>query len=93
MRHVLVHDYFGIDLPLVWAVVEGHLSSLREDVGRLLVTLGSSRSGAPLSATRRRRTAIERVMNDCAPNGVVVVAKLSRMRRARARGSIFIARR
>jgi uncharacterized protein with HEPN domain len=36
MRHVLVHDYFGIDLDLVWAVVELELSALRDAAVRLL---------------------------------------------------------
>ena len=42
MRHILVHDYFGIDLELVWAVVEEKLTPLREGVRRLLITLGNS---------------------------------------------------
>jgi uncharacterized protein with HEPN domain len=29
MRHVLVHDYFGIDLEEVWSVVENDLASLQ----------------------------------------------------------------
>lgn len=39
MRHVLVHDYFGIDLVLVWAVVQDQLSALRDGVERLLFEL------------------------------------------------------
>lgn len=40
MRHILVHDYFGIDLDLVWAVVEHELEPLRDQVQQLLLTLG-----------------------------------------------------
>ena len=29
MRHVLVHNYFGIDTELVWNVVENQLDALR----------------------------------------------------------------
>ena len=42
MRHILVHDYFGIDLRLVWAVVEDQLLPLREGVRRLLARLGET---------------------------------------------------
>ena len=30
MRHILVHDYFDIDLPLVWNVVERELPELKK---------------------------------------------------------------
>ena len=36
MRHVLVHDYLGIDLAEVWAVVERDLPTLKKQVSRLL---------------------------------------------------------
>jgi uncharacterized protein with HEPN domain len=39
MRHVLVHDYFGIDLDLVWAVVQNELGPLRRSIERLLADL------------------------------------------------------
>jgi uncharacterized protein with HEPN domain len=29
MRHVLVHDYFGVDTEVVWGVVERELGTLR----------------------------------------------------------------
>jgi uncharacterized protein with HEPN domain len=32
MRNILVHDYFGIDLDEVWAVVERDLPVLREQI-------------------------------------------------------------
>ncbi|MGZ5443096.1 MAG: HepT-like ribonuclease domain-containing protein [Thermoanaerobaculia bacterium] len=41
MRHILVHDYFGIDLELVWAVVQDELAPLQDGVRRLLITLGN----------------------------------------------------
>lgn len=36
MRHVLVHDYLGIDLAEVWAVVERDLPALKKQVSRML---------------------------------------------------------
>lgn len=36
MRHVLVHDYFLVDLDMVWGVVERDLPELRDKVEALL---------------------------------------------------------
>lgn len=36
MRHVLVHDYLGIDLGEVWAVVERDLPALKKQVRDIL---------------------------------------------------------
>jgi len=36
MRHVLVHDYFGIDLEEVWAAVEHDLPDLKRKVKAIL---------------------------------------------------------
>jgi uncharacterized protein with HEPN domain len=36
MRHVLVHDYFGIDLAEVWAAVERDLPALKRQVTAIL---------------------------------------------------------
>ena len=36
MRHVLVHDYFGIDRDIVWSTVERELAPLKASLGRLL---------------------------------------------------------
>lgn len=44
MRHVLVHDYFGIDLGEVWAVVEKDLPDLKKKIKTLLRDLGSTPS-------------------------------------------------
>ena len=37
MRHVLVHDYFGIDLDEVWNVVQHDIPQLRATVERILL--------------------------------------------------------
>lgn len=37
MRNILVHDYFGIDVSIVWAVVERELPVLKQ---QLLAMLG-----------------------------------------------------
>lgn len=39
MRDKLVHDYFGVDLELVWGVVERELPALRDRVDRVLSRL------------------------------------------------------
>lgn len=36
MRHVLVHDYFGIDRDVVWLTVEKNLGPLKASLLRLL---------------------------------------------------------
>lgn len=36
MRDRLIHNYFGVDLGLVWAVTERELSALKEAVDALL---------------------------------------------------------
>ena len=36
MRHMLVHDYLGIDLAEVWAVVERDLPTLKKQVSGML---------------------------------------------------------
>lgn len=36
MRDKMIHEYFGVDLALVWDVVERDLGSLESRVGRLL---------------------------------------------------------
>ncbi len=36
MRNILVHHYFGIDLAIVWAVVERELPVLKQQLADLL---------------------------------------------------------
>ncbi|MFQ5732736.1 MAG: DUF86 domain-containing protein [Planctomycetaceae bacterium] len=36
MRNILVHHYFGIDVPVVWSVVENDLQPLKNDVQQIL---------------------------------------------------------
>ena len=38
MRNVLVHNYFSIDLDIVWQVVETELPALKEKIARILGT-------------------------------------------------------
>jgi len=40
MRHILVHNYFGIDTQVVWDAVERDLPSLKEKVTALRQKLG-----------------------------------------------------
>ncbi len=39
MRHILVHNYFGIDTAAVWEVVERDLASLKKEVEAILEKL------------------------------------------------------
>jgi len=41
MRHILVHQYFGIDTDIVWSVVQDDRAELRHDVEQLLAASGS----------------------------------------------------
>jgi uncharacterized protein with HEPN domain len=41
MRHVLVHDYFGIDRDIVWSTVEQELRPLHASLNTLLQRLSS----------------------------------------------------
>jgi len=36
LRDLLIHEYFGIDLEIVWNVVGEHLPPLRDEVVRML---------------------------------------------------------
>ncbi|HEX9758410.1 MAG TPA: DUF86 domain-containing protein [Nitrospiria bacterium] len=36
MRDVLIHDYLGVDLPIVWDVIENRLPKLKQAVETLL---------------------------------------------------------
>jgi uncharacterized protein with HEPN domain len=45
MRDVLVHDYFGVDLKIVWDVVQNRLPELLETVGILLEVPQLSNNG------------------------------------------------
>ena len=36
MRHILVHDYFGVDTAAVWGVVERDLGPLKQEISTLL---------------------------------------------------------
>lgn len=39
MRHVLVHDYFGIDLDIVWRVVSADLPDLKHKLETILTSM------------------------------------------------------
>ena len=39
-RNKLIHHYFGVNLQLVWDVVERDLPALKQKIGRLLEALG-----------------------------------------------------
>lgn len=39
MRHILVHDYFGIDVGVVWSAVERDLPALKQKIELILQQL------------------------------------------------------
>jgi uncharacterized protein with HEPN domain len=38
-RNVVIHQYFGIDLELVWAIITGHITALRSSLETILSAL------------------------------------------------------
>jgi uncharacterized protein with HEPN domain len=44
MRSVVAHDYFKVDLDLVWATIKNDLPGLREEIRRLLSVLNAQDS-------------------------------------------------
>lgn len=36
MRDRLIHDYFGVDLDIVWRVVQANIPALQQEVRRIL---------------------------------------------------------
>ena len=39
MRDRLIHDYFGVDLDLVWDVIQEKIPTLRRQIERILATV------------------------------------------------------
>lgn len=44
MRNVVVHEYFGVDLSIIWQTVHGSLPVLKQEVKRLLDQLEKAQS-------------------------------------------------
>jgi uncharacterized protein with HEPN domain len=40
-RDVLIHQYFRVDLEIVWALIEQRVAALRGEVARLIAALGT----------------------------------------------------
>ena len=38
MRHILVHEYFGMDFELVWQVIITDLPELKQKIEKVLIT-------------------------------------------------------
>jgi uncharacterized protein with HEPN domain len=38
-RNVVIHEYFGIDLELVWAIVAEHVTTLGEQLNSVVASL------------------------------------------------------
>ena len=39
LRHILVHEYFGIDSKLIWQIITNDIPRLKEDIQIILSTL------------------------------------------------------
>jgi len=39
MRDKLIHEYFGVDLSIIWTVIKNELPPLRPEIERLLETI------------------------------------------------------
>jgi uncharacterized protein with HEPN domain len=35
-RHIVVHDYFGVDYEIIWRIVEAHLPPLFDAISKIL---------------------------------------------------------
>lgn len=44
MRDKLIHEYFGVDLSIVWTVIKDELPPLRPKIKRLMTAIEKSRS-------------------------------------------------
>jgi uncharacterized protein with HEPN domain len=44
LRDKLIHDYFGIDLEIIWGVLEFDLPKLYDDVSAILAEQGEAQS-------------------------------------------------
>ncbi len=40
LRNILIHEYFGVDLEIIWDIVQNKVPELQEAVGDILKTLG-----------------------------------------------------
>ena len=38
-RNIIIHQYFGIDLDLVWAIITGHVVALSASLDAILTSL------------------------------------------------------
>ena len=39
LRHILVHEYFGIDTTLIWQIISADIPKLRDDIQTILGSL------------------------------------------------------
>lgn len=44
MRDKLIHEYFGVDLSIVWMVIKNELPPLRSEIERLITNLEQEQS-------------------------------------------------
>jgi uncharacterized protein with HEPN domain len=40
LRNILIHEYFGIDLEIIWDIIQNELPSLDAQIKRILSELG-----------------------------------------------------
>lgn len=44
MRNRIVHDYFGVDMGIVWEVISNHLPLLKKQIEAILQDIEQDRS-------------------------------------------------
>lgn len=40
MRHILIHEYFGVDANLVWQVIISDIPTLKDAINRIAMNIG-----------------------------------------------------
>jgi uncharacterized protein with HEPN domain len=36
LRNIITHEYFGVDLVIIWDIVQNHVPALHEQIGQML---------------------------------------------------------
>jgi uncharacterized protein with HEPN domain len=40
LRHILVHEYFGIDIALIWQIIVKDILKLKAEIEKIIILLG-----------------------------------------------------
>lgn len=39
LRDILIHEYFGVDLEILWDIIENKLPALKKKISQILISL------------------------------------------------------